>query len=350
MVGARPVLVDIVGPDEPTLAPGVVRAALTPRTRAIVAVHYGGWSTRLAELRAIADAAGAVLVEDAAHAPLVPSTEVPGRHLGTIGDAGCFSFHATKNLACGEGGMVVARDPAVRDRVRRLRSHAMTGPTSAPYDVAEVGYNHRPTDLTAAIARAQLARLPAENAARRALAAEYHRLLAPLPVTVPFTSDPGSATATDPAGSSIAACTDRGASAGPAAGAGPARATSIDARTGLATAAASAARAGTVGGERPSAHHLMPIVLPEGTDRPAVQAALREAGIQTGVHYPPIHRFSAYRGMAAGDLSQTEAIADRILSLPIHGRLGPDDAGRVVDVLAGALGSTPVMAGASRAV
>jgi dTDP-4-amino-4,6-dideoxygalactose transaminase len=286
MVGARPVLVDIVGPHDPTVDPNAVRAALTPRTRAIVAVHYGGWSARLGALRAVADAAGAFLVEDAAHAPLVPAADVPGRSLGTVGDAGCFSFHATKNLASGEGGMVVARDPEVRDRVRTLRSHGMTAPSwdhrwgrAAAYDVPRLGFNYRPTDLTAAIARVQLARLPDEQAARAGLTAEYRRRLADLPVGLPFAAP----------------------------------------------------------GEGPSSYHLLPIVLPAGVDRPAVQAALRAAGIHSGVHYPPVHRFSAYRGMAHGRLDRTEAVADRLLSLPLHGRLTTADVGRVVDELATAL-------------
>jgi dTDP-4-amino-4,6-dideoxygalactose transaminase len=282
MVGARPVLVDVLGASEPTVSPSAVEAALTPRTRAIVAVHYGGWSARLAALRSLTSSAGVFLVEDAAHAPAVPSSEVPGCYLGTVGDAGCFSFHATKNLACGEGGMVVARDPAVLDRVRRLRSHGMTGPASAPYDVPDLGWNLRPTDLTAAIARAQLAKLPTEQATRQTLTTHYHSLLAPHTpsLTLPF-AEPG---------------------------------------------------------ERPSSHHLMPVVLPEGTDRAAVQAELKGAGIPTSVHYPPIHHFSAYRDMAAAaGLPQTEAIADRLLTLPLHGRLTPDDVATVVSALVAAL-------------
>jgi dTDP-4-amino-4,6-dideoxygalactose transaminase len=150
---------------------------------------------------------------------------------------------------------------------------------AAAYDVPRLGFNYRPTDLTAAIARVQLARLPDEQAARAALTADYRRRLADLPVELPFAAP----------------------------------------------------------GEGPSAYHLLPIVLPAGVDRPGVQAALRAAGIHSGVHYPPIHRFSAYEGMAHGRLERTEAVADRLLSLPLHGRLTSADVGRVVDELAAAL-------------
>ena len=277
MVGARPVFADVVGPADLTIDPVGVRAALTARTRAIVAVHYAGWPADLVELRSLADAAGVALVEDAAHAPLTPGP-VAGRMLGTIGDVGCFSFHAAKNMTCGEGGMVVARDAAVLARVRILRSHAMT----AERDVPEVGFNYRPTDLGAAIGRVQLARLGHENEVRRALTAEYRRRLAEagVPVSVPF------------------------------AGAGP------------------------------SAHHLLPVLLPPGTDRASVQALLGAAGVRTAVHYPPIHRYSAYRDAptSPAGLERTEAVCPRLLSLPLHGRMSNADVRRVVAALADALG------------
>jgi dTDP-4-amino-4,6-dideoxygalactose transaminase len=278
MVGAKPVFVDVLGPEEPTVDPLDVAAALTPRTRAIVAVHYGGWAARIDELRAIADASRSALVEDAAHAPAVPGPRGTGA-LGTVGDVGCFSFHTAKNLTTGEGGMIVARDPELLGRVRALRSHAMTGPTSGTYDVPRVGFNYRPTDLGAAIGRVQLRRLDREQTARRALTARYRQELADLPVAVPFS--PGA----------------------------------------------------------PSAHHLMPVLLPAGVDRDRLRAALRATGIASAVHYPPVHRFTAYRGLVPGPglLDRTEEMASRLLTLPLHGRLTPKDVTRVAIGLSGAL-------------
>jgi dTDP-4-amino-4,6-dideoxygalactose transaminase len=293
MVGARPVFVDVAGPDDLTLDPAAVSAALTTRTRAIVAVHYGGWPAQIGQLRAIADAAGVALVEDAAHAPLV---RCPEGMLGTIGDVGCFSFHAAKNITTGEGGMVVSQDPELLDRVRRLRSHGMATPTTQQgkrermpgYDVAEVGFNYRPTDLAAAIGRVQLARFDREQESRRALTAEYCRLLSGSPVTLPFALPDNST---------------------------------------------------------PSAHHLLPVLLPTEVDRDRLQADLREGGVHTSVHYPPVHLFSLYRELAAADgrtdgpasLPWTEQLAPRLLSLPLHGRMDPGDVGRVVAALEGAL-------------
>jgi dTDP-4-amino-4,6-dideoxygalactose transaminase len=278
MTGARPVFADIVGMSGSAagdlgIDPREVAALLTPRTRAIVAVHFGGWPADLAELRAVADAAGVALIEDAAHAPVVRS---PMGMVGTVGDVGCFSFHATKNLTTGEGGMVVARDPAVRAEVRALRSHGFT----PQGDVVDVGYNYRPTDMAAALGRVQLARLDEDRQVRRTLTADYHRLLSPLaarPVHPPATT---------------------------------------------------------------SAHHLMPILLPGHVRRDEVQADLRASGIETRVHYPPVHRYSAYQpapGQARPRLPRTEALAPRLLTLPLHRRMTGRDVEAVVAALARSL-------------
>jgi dTDP-4-amino-4,6-dideoxygalactose transaminase len=291
MTGADPVFVDVIGPEDLTLDPAEVAASVGPRTAAVIAVHYGGWAARCRELRAVVDDAGIALVEDTAHAPPTPG---PDGVLGTIGHAGCFSFHATKNMTAGEGGMVVARSPEVLDRVRALRSHGMTAASwdrrwgrAARYDVPELGYNYRPTDLGSAIGRVQLARLDHERALRRDLTATYRRLLAPLPAALPF------------------------------------------------SAAA------------PSAHHLLPILLPAGADRDRIQAELRGSGIHTGVHFPPVHQFSAYRRFRRDPsrLQRTEALAPRLLSLPLHGRMSGADVERVVAALAAALAAAPATPG-----
>jgi len=288
MTGARPVFADIVGTTGTTgttgstsgdlgIDPHEVAAALTPRTRAIVAVHFGGWPADLAGLRVLADAAGVALIEDAAHAPVVRS---PMGMVGTVGDVGCFSFHATKNLTTGEGGMVLARDPTVLARVRALRSHGFT----PQGDVVDVGYNYRPTDMAAALGRVQLARLDDDRQVRRTLTADYHRLLAPLaarPVHPPGTT---------------------------------------------------------------TAHHLMPILLPGHVDRDAVQADLLAGGIQTRVHYPPVHWYSAYQpasGEARPRLPHTETLAPRLLTLPLHRRMTGGDVEAVVGALARALADQP---------
>ncbi|TDC60896.1 DegT/DnrJ/EryC1/StrS family aminotransferase [Micromonospora sp. KC207] len=287
---ATPVFADVRAAEDPVLTAAEVERLITPRTRAVITVHYAGYQADIAALAQLCRAGRLRLIEDSAHAPGVC---VAGRMLGTWGDVGCFSFHATKNVTTGEGGMVLARDAALLDRIRRMRSHSigtspqqrMTG-GSGGYDVADLGLNYRPTDLTSAIGRVQLGRLGVDRRVRRALTAGYRDLLGALPgLVVPFT--------------------DRGA--------------------------------------EDSAHHLMPVVLPAGTDRGPVRAALLAAGVQTSVHYPPMHRLSYYAA-AAGPLPVTDAIADRLLSLPLHRGMGEDDVRRVVHALATAL-HTPAREG-----
>ena len=153
-LGATPVLCD-VGELDPSLDPDDLDAVAGPRTRAIVALHYGGVPCDMAAVRGIAARRGLVVIEDAAHAP---GAEYRGRACGTLGDVGCFSFFSNKNLPIGEGGMVVTADGALAERVRRLRSHGMTALSwdherghAAGYDVAVTGFNYRLDEPRAAI-------------------------------------------------------------------------------------------------------------------------------------------------------------------------------------------------------
>jgi dTDP-4-amino-4,6-dideoxygalactose transaminase len=157
------VFADIRSETDPTIDPADVRSLITERTKAIIAMHYGGYPADLVALAALADEYGIALIEDAAHAPVVRSA---GALLGTVGDLGCFSFFATKNLTTGEGGMVVARDPALLDRIRSTRSHCLSSSTwdrlrsgDADYDVSDIGLNYRPTEIASAIGRVQLGQL-----------------------------------------------------------------------------------------------------------------------------------------------------------------------------------------------
>jgi dTDP-4-amino-4,6-dideoxygalactose transaminase len=217
--------------------------------------------------------------------------EAPGGKLGTHGDFGCFSFHATKNVTTGEGGMVVARDPGTLRRIRLMRSHHLTTSTEerarsgdVGYDVPGLGLNYRPTEISAALGHVQLDRLPTDRVHRRELVALYRTLLGEIPgIEIPF-----------------------------------------------------------AGREGDSAFHLMAILLPAGLDREAVRAGLTAAGIQTSMHYPPTHRFSFYRrlGPRAGRaLPVTEAVAPRLLSLPLHSRMSDDDVAFVCDAVSRAAGS-----------
>jgi dTDP-4-amino-4,6-dideoxygalactose transaminase len=281
-LGAEPVFCDVVGPDDLTLDPRSVERLLSDRTRAVIPMHYGGHPCDPALLD-LAAAAGIAVVEDAAHA--IGAAGEPG-DCGTWGAAGCYSFFANKNLPLGEGGMLVTGDEELASRARALRSHGMTAATwvrhkghASSYDVTLPGYNHRLDEARAAMGSVLLAELDAWNDARGRHTARYAELLAGVDgVSVPF--------------------------------------------------------AGTPTASR-SAHHIEVVVLDEGIDRDRVRADLLGAGVQTSVHYPPTHTFTAHRE-ARADVDVTEALAGRILTLPLYPHLEDEQIERVVELLAAA--------------
>lgn len=282
LCGATPVFADCLGEDDFNVDPADLDRRITPRTRAITIVHYGGYPCRMDEVLAIAERRGLPVVEDCAHAP---GGTWRGRPLGGLGAIGCQSFFGNKNITTGEGGSLLTRSPELAEKLRLLRSHGMTTMTwdrhrghASTYDVTLAGMNYRLDEIRAAIGCAQLERLADHNARRGRAVRSYRRTLAArLPaVRVPFA------------------------------------------------------------GQDESTFHIFPVLLPEGTDRPAVMSRMREAGVQTSVHYPPTHTFSAYRG-SAPVLPRAEALAPRILTLPLFPRLGDEDIAYVVDTLAAAL-------------
>jgi dTDP-4-amino-4,6-dideoxygalactose transaminase len=182
MAGARPVFVDI-DPVTYGLDPDALEAALTPRTRAIVAVHLYGHPAAIDRIAALADRRGVALVEDAAQAV---GARWDGRPIGGWGTAACLSFYPTKNLAaCGDGGMLLTARDDVAAHLRRLRHHGDIG----RYEHVELGYCSRLDEVQAAMLRVKLARLDAWTEARRRLAARYRAGLAGVPIGLP-TEDP----------------------------------------------------------------------------------------------------------------------------------------------------------------
>jgi dTDP-4-amino-4,6-dideoxygalactose transaminase len=280
---ATPVFADVCGLTEPWLDPVAVDAVITEHTKAIMVMPYGGHPARTAELAAVARERGLVLLEDAAHAA---GSWLGDRHLGTFGLAGAFSFFSNKNLAVGEGGMVVTNDDEVAARMRLLRSHGMTTLTwdrhrghASAYDVVALGFNYRIDEPRAALARRRLARLDDENVRRAELDARYREHLA-----------------------------------------------GID---GLTAALA------PVPGAR-LAHHLFAVVLDEGIDRDDFRAALAARGVQTSVHYPPVHHFSIYAGMA--ELPLTDRYGARAVTLPMFATMTLEQQDEVIDGVRAALG------------
>jgi dTDP-4-amino-4,6-dideoxygalactose transaminase len=276
--GATPVFCDIEGSDRLNIDPADVEAAITPATRAVVVMHYGGHPCRMEAILDVAARYELAVIEDAAHAPGATWRD----HMcGTIGDVGCFSFFSNKNMPVGEGGMLVTDDASKAERLRLLRSHGMTTLTwdrhrghAHSYDVLLQGFNYRLDEMRAAIGLVQLRRLREQNAARANIVARYRAELDGFAgIQMPFPSD------------------DEGS---------------------------------------PS-HHLAVIVLPESRSRDAFRASLTSRGIQTSVHYPPIHQFSYYRALGARrPLPTTDAVASRLVTLPLFPHMSEMDTEAVI--------------------
>jgi dTDP-4-amino-4,6-dideoxygalactose transaminase len=284
--GAEPRFADILGPDELTLSPAAVEAQITPRTKAIIVMHYAGYACRMPQICALAQRHGLAVIEDAAHAP---GAWLEGRHLGTWGELGCFSFFSNKNLATGEGGMLVTGRDDLAEKLRLLRSHGMTSLTwdrhqghAYSYDVTALGYNYRIDELHSALGLAQLEKLPAGNLRRREITRRYWQAFDGLGVGLPFRQDARQA---EPA------C------------------------------------------------HLFPLLLPEALDRQAFIERMRAAGVQTSIHYPPIHLFSYYRQRYPGlRLPLTEQVAQREVTLPLYPAMSDAQVELVIESVKAALG------------
>lgn len=189
-VGAVPVLVDVL-PDTLAIDFNEVRSAITPKTRAIMAMHYGGSGADMhAALEIQAENPQIAIIEDAAHA-------FPARHelgmIGSIGDATCFSFYANKTMTTGEGGMLTTNDPRVAEHARRLSLHGLSRDawsrfetrSSWDYDIVEAGWKYNMTDAAGSLGLGQLARSEEMAEMRRAIAARYDAAFADVPGITP---------------------------------------------------------------------------------------------------------------------------------------------------------------------
>lgn len=275
-LGAIPVFADIVDPQHPSVDLDDVLSAVSDRTKAVIVVHYGGYVTELGTLASLRER-GITVIEDASHA--VGPLSDGGPWLARGADVTIFSFFANKNLAVGEGGMLLAVDGDLSSRARRLRSHGMTTGTwdrhsghASDYDVVEVGWNFRPQEVSAALGRAGLPDLDSRNRDRRSA---LHRYQAGFE------------------GSAVSMIHDAAT---------------------------------------PTTGHIAVAVLPNAT-RPSVRAALTAAGIQSSFHYPPIHQFTAYRDLPQRPLPATDAAAERLVTLPLHPWLADDVVDHIVAVV-----------------
>jgi len=177
--GATPILVDCADDDTYLIDTGAAEAAVTPRTRAILAVHLYGQPAAMDAIGEVARAHRVAVVEDAAQAV---GASYAGRPAGSWSDVACLSFYPTKNLGgCGDGGMVLTSRDDVAQAIRRLRDHG----SPRKYEHVELGYSSRLDELQAALLRVKLRHLTAWNERRRAVAARYRELLQGAPLALP---------------------------------------------------------------------------------------------------------------------------------------------------------------------
>ena len=279
-IDAIPVFADVTSFKNPIIDPEDIRSKITPRTKAILVMHYGGFSCDMDAIMKIANEYAIKVVEDACHGPL---SEYHGRKLGTIGDVGCFSFFSNKNISTGEGGMLVTNSNELNERSRLLRSHGMTSISyerakghSTAYDVVELGYNYRMDDIHAAIGLVQLDKIEADLAQRALVRKWYLEKLKSIEgIVIPFKDH-----------------------------------------------------------QEFSSNYIFPIVLKNSTfeKRDRIREQLSEAGIQSSVHYPAVHRFSIYKDFYI-DLPVTDYLVDNLITLPMYSKLTHDKVLYIVNSL-----------------
>lgn len=283
--GGRAVFADISSERLPLLDPEAVEPLLGERTKAVLAVHMYGYALELDDLRELCNERGIALIEDCCEA--TGARFADGSATGTIGQSGVFSFFAKTKLPVGEGGIVVTGDEEVADRVRLLRSHAMTSVTwdrhrghAETYDITDLGFNYRLDEPRAAMAAAHLQELDGKLVALRATVAAYRERLAAVEgVTLPFTDE-------------------------------------------------QVARA---------SHFAFPVLLADPATRDRVREALAARGVQT-TYYPAITQLGLYEEAAREHpCPLAEEFAGRHLVLPLSSMMGSADVELACEELAAAL-------------
>ena len=267
-VDAVPVFADVTSYENPTIDPEDIRRKITPKTKAIMVMHYGGFACDMDKIMQIARENNLKVIEDACHGPL---SEYKGKKLGTIGDVGCFSFFSNKNISTGEGGMLITNNDEYASRTKLLRSHGMTTMSyerakghSTAYDVVELGYNYRMDDIHSSIGLVQLDKIETDLIKRTEVRKLYVKLLSEIPgIIIPFRDY-----------------------------------------------------------SEFSSNYILPIVLKDGNaeKRDQIRAALAEAGIQTSMHYPAVHRFSIYKEFYS-ELPVTDYLVNNLITLPMYSKL-----------------------------
>lgn len=272
LVGAKPVMADCISFEDWNVSPADIERKITDKTKAVMIVHYAGVPCDMDAITELCSRHGLKLIEDCAHAP---GARYKGRSVGTFGDIGCWSFFTNKNLSVGEGGMVTTCSAELDQQMRYLRSHGMTTLTldrhkgrAVTYDVVRPGLNYRIDEMRAALGIVQLAKLDDANKARKTLVDAYREQLADINgLSIPFP--------------------DRD--------------------------------------DRTTSSHIFPILLGGNIDRIKVVAELKSAGVQSSIHYPAIHDFTAYAGMDLGATPIADEVSRRELTLPLYPQMTIED-------------------------
>lgn len=272
-VNANPVFADIKNPEDLTMDPEDIERKISPRTKAIIVMHYGGFSCDMKKIMSIAKKHNLKVIEDACHGPLSEYPE--GGKLGTLGDVGCFSFFSNKNISTGEGGMLVTNNPEYFERGKLLRSHGMTSLSyerskghSTSYDVVDLGYNYRMDDIRASIGIVQLDKIEADLEKRKEVRRLYIEGLSEIEqIVIPFKNR-----------------------------------------------------------KEFTSNYIFPVILKNSTfeKRDLIRDKLAKAGIQTSVHYPAVHRFSFYKDFYL-ELPNTDYVTDNLITLPMYANLSKDE-------------------------
>jgi Predicted pyridoxal phosphate-dependent enzyme apparently involved in regulation of cell wall biogenesis len=279
MVGAENVLADITSMEDWSMDSDDIEAHITPKTKAVMIVHYAGYACDMERIAALCKRRNLLLIEDCAH---TPGADYNGRPLGTFGDISAFSFFGNKNVAAGEGGMVVTRNPELFAKLKNLRSHGMTVQSfdrykgrASSYDVESPGLNYRIHEIASALGLVQLQKLEESNNKRKEITEHYFRRLDDIKsITIPY----------------------RHFSRG-----------------------------------KPN-YHIMPVLLSDSIDRNVIIESMKQGGVQTSIHYPAIQRFTAYRDKV-NQTPKAEYVSAHELTLPLYPSMTHEEADIVCNAL-----------------
>jgi dTDP-4-amino-4,6-dideoxygalactose transaminase len=276
-VGAKPVFCDVISHSNLTIDPNEIEQKITKKSKAIIVMHYAGFPCDMDEIVLLAKKHKLFVIEDSAHAPL---SEYKGNKVGTLGDIGTFSFFSNKNIAIGEGGMIITNNKKLHEKFKLIRSHGMTSLSyqrfkghATKYDIKSLGYNYRMDDIRASIGIVQLKKLNQDIIKRSELRKLYiDKLKNNSKIIIPFENN-----------------------------------------------------------ENFVSNYIFPIVL-NNVNREEIRDRLDKKSIQTSIHYPSIHRFSVYEKDYL-ELPNTDYISKNEMTLPLYSNLKGEDIDYVTNSL-----------------